>query len=78
MEKLKYKIRKVISNYLHCENSDLHEQTLLRELNLDDLDFLELKMRLEKLFSVKIEESAFLEKKNLKEINMLLDRLLKY
>jgi hypothetical protein len=33
-------------------------------------------MRLEKLFSIKIEESSFLEKQNLKEINLLLNKLL--
>lgn len=63
-------------DYLKNENNDLNEQTILRDVDLDDLDFLEIKMRLEKLFSIKIEESSFLEKQNLKEINLLLYKLL--
>ncbi len=63
-------------DYLKNENNDLNEQTILRDVDLDDLDFLEIKMRLEKLFSIKIEESSFLEKQNLKEINLLLNKLL--
>jgi acyl carrier protein len=66
----------VFLDYLKNENNDLNEQTILRDVDLDDLDFLEIKMRLEKLFSIKIEESSFLEKQNLKEINLLLNKLL--
>jgi acyl carrier protein len=72
----KNKIHKVFLDYLKNENNDLNEQTILRDVDLDDLDFLEIKMRLEKLFSIKIEESSFLEKQNLKEINLLLYKLL--
>jgi acyl carrier protein len=72
----KNKIHKVFLDYLKNENNDLNEQTILRDVDLDDLDFLEIKMRLEKLFSIKIEESSFLEKQNLKEINLLLNKLL--
>lgn len=78
LEEFKNKIRKVFVEYLKCKNSELHEQTILREINLDDLDFLEIKMRLEKLFFIEIDDNDFLEKKNVKEINVLLDRLLRY
>ena len=76
MKDYKNKIHKVFLDYLKNENNDLNEQTILRDVDLDDLDFLEIKMRLEKLFSIKIEESSFLEKQNLKEINLLLYKLL--
>ncbi|CAL4042949.1 Acyl carrier protein [Buchnera aphidicola (Takecallis arundicolens)] len=75
MKKIKYEIKKIISNIMNIKIEKINEKTnLFEELKVDSLDMIEITMAIEEKFEIEIPDSDL---ENLYTIDLIVQYLQK-
>jgi acyl carrier protein len=69
-------VTNILSDIFDIEEETITEKTTFNELRTDSLDFVQLAMKLEKTFSIQIDDEKFITLKNIKELKTYINELI--